>query len=157
MDLKTLKPSPGSHHRIKRIGRGIGSGHGKTSGRGHKGRGSRSGGNTPPGYEGGQMPLQRRIPKHGFHRLQANQADREQFAIVNLGALSIFTDGIEINPTSLAEKGLVRAGHKVKVLGDGNVGRGITVRAHAFSKAAREKIAAAGGSVELIQESSSNA
>jgi len=157
MDLKTLKPAPGSHHRIKRIGRGIGSGHGKTSGRGHKGRGSRSGGNTPPGYEGGQMPLQRRIPKHGFRRLQANQADREQFAIVNLGAFSIFADVAEINPTSLAEKGLVRAGHKVKVLGDGNVERRITVRAHAFSKAAREKIAAAGGSAELIQESSSNA
>ena len=157
MDLKTLKPAAGSHHRIKRIGRGIGSGHGKTSGRGHKGRGSRSGGNTPPGYEGGQMPLQRRIPKHGFTRLQANQADREQLAIVNLSALAIFDQGTEINPALLAEKGLVRVGHKVKVLANGEVGRSITVRAHAFSKAAREKIAAAGGSAELIQESSNNA
>ncbi len=157
MDLKTLKPAPGSHHRIKRIGRGIGSGHGKTAGRGHKGRGSRSGGNTPPGYEGGQMPLQRRIPKHGFRRLQANQADRERIEIVNLAALSIFGDGIEVNPAALVEKGLVKAGHKVKILADGELGRKITVRAHAFSKAARGKIAAAGGSAELIQESSSNA
>jgi len=157
MDLKTLKPAPGSHHRIKRIGRGIGSGHGKTAGRGHKGRGSRSGGNTPPGYEGGQMPLQRRIPKHGFRRLQANQDDRERIEIVNLAALSIFGDGTEVDPAALAEKGLVKAGHKVKILADGELGRKITVRAHAFSKAAREKIAAAGGSAELIQESSSNA
>src|SRR5208283_2738851 len=149
MDLKTLKPAPGSHHRIKRVGRGIGSGHGKTSGRGHKGRGSRSGGNTPPGYEGGQMPLQRRIPKHGFRRLQSNQDDREQIAIVNLGALSIFADAAEVNPEAMAEKGLVRAGHRVKILADGEIGRKITVRAHAFSKAAREKIAAAGGTAEL--------
>lgn len=103
------------------------------------------------------MPLQRRIPKHGFTRLQANQADREQLAIVNLSALAIFDQGTEINPALLAEKGLVRAGHKVKVLANGEVGRSITVRAHAFSKAAREKIAAAGGSAELIQESSNNA
>ena len=157
MDLKTLKPAPGSHHRIKRIGRGIGSGHGKTAGRGHKGRGSRSGGNTPPGYEGGQMPLQRRIPKHGFRRLQANQADRERIEIVNLAALAIFGDGTDVNPAALAEKGLVKMGHKVKILADGELGRKITVRAHAFSKAAREKIAAAGGSAELIQESGSNA
>jgi large subunit ribosomal protein L15 len=157
MDLKTLKPAPGSHHRIKRIGRGIGSGHGKTAGRGHKGRGSRSGGNTPPGYEGGQMPLQRRIPKHGFRRLQANQDDRERIAIINLAALAVFGDGAEVNPAVLAEKGLIKAGHKVKILADGELGRKITVRAHAFSKAAREKIAAAGGSAEIIQESSSNA
>ncbi|MGD0074658.1 MAG: 50S ribosomal protein L15 [Candidatus Binataceae bacterium] len=157
MDLKTLKPAPGSHHRIKRIGRGIGSGHGKTSGRGHKGRGSRSGGNTPPGYEGGQMPLQRRIPKHGFRRLQSNQADRDRIEIVNLAALAIFADGSEVNPATLAEKGLVKAGKKVKILAEGALGNKITVRAHAFSKAARDKISAAGGVAELIQESSSNA
>ncbi len=153
MDLKTLKPADGSHHRIKRVGRGIGSGHGKTSGRGHKGRGSRSGGNTHPKYEGGQMPLQRRIPKHGFRRLQATQDDRERIDVVNLSALVIFGEGVEVNPAALVEKGLVKAGRKVKVLGDGDPGRKMTVRAHAFSKAAREKIAAAGGSAELIQES----
>jgi len=103
------------------------------------------------------MPLQRRIPKDGFRRLQANQADRERIEIVNLAALSIFGDGSEVDPAALAEKGLVKAGHKVKILADGDLGRKITVRAHAFSKAAREKIAAAGGSAELIQESSSNA
>jgi len=151
MDLKTLKPADGSHHRIKRVGRGIGSGHGKTAGRGHKGRGSRSGGNTHPKYEGGQMPLQRRIPKHGFRRLQATQDDRERIEVVNLSALAIFGEGAEVNPAALAEKGLVKAGRKVKVLGDGEPGRKMTVRAHAFSKAAREKIAAAGGSAELIQ------
>ena len=153
MDLKTLKPADGSHHRIKRVGRGIGSGHGKTAGRGHKGRGSRSGGNTHPKYEGGQMPLQRRIPKHGFRRLQASQDDREQIEIVNLSSLAIFGEGVEVNPAVLAEKGLVKAGRKVKVLGDGEPGRKMTVRAHAFSKAARDKIAAAGGTAELIQES----
>jgi len=152
MDLKTLKPADGSHHRIKRVGRGIGSGHGKTAGRGHKGRGSRSGGNTHPKYEGGQMPLQRRIPKHGFRRLQATQDDRERIEIVNLSALAIFGEGAEVNPAGLTEKGLVKAGRKVKVLGDGEPGRKMTVRAHAFSKAAREKITAAGGSAELIQE-----
>jgi len=153
MDLKTLKPADGSHHRIKRVGRGIGSGHGKTAGRGHKGRGSRSGGNTHPKYEGGQMPLQRRIPKHGFRRLQASQDDREQIETVNLSSLAIFGEGVEVNPAVLAEKGLVKAGRKVKVLGDGEPGRKMTVRAHAFSKAARDKIAAAGGTAELIQES----
>ncbi len=153
MDLKTLKPADGSHHRIKRVGRGIGSGHGKTSGRGHKGRGSRSGGNTHPKYEGGQMPLQRRIPKHGFRRLQATQDDRERIDVVNLSALVIFGEGVEVNPAALVEKGLVKAGRKVKVLGDGDPGRKMIVRAHAFSKAAREKIAAVGGSAELIQGS----
>ena len=87
MNLKELKPAPGSTHRKKRIGRGIGSGHGKTAGRGHKGRGSRSGGNTPPTYEGGQMPLQRRIPKRGFRRLQRSAARREEFVQVNLRSL----------------------------------------------------------------------
>ncbi len=84
MDLKDLKPSPGSTHRKRRVGRGIGSGHGKTSGRGHKGLGARSHGNTPPSYEGGQMPLQRRLPKQGFRRTLKNQARRDEYAIVNL-------------------------------------------------------------------------
>src|SRR5271157_2841185 len=131
MDLSTLKPAPGSTKRIKRIGRGIGSGHGKTAGRGHKGRGSRSGGNTPPGYEGGQMPLQRRIPKRGFRRLQKAAARREEYAEVNLKRLDVFNEGDAIDPVLMADRRLVRAGLKVKILGDGELKGRLTVRAHA--------------------------
>jgi large subunit ribosomal protein L15 len=150
MNLSELKPAPGSTHKKKRIGRGIGSGHGKTAGRGHKGRGSRSGGNTPPAYEGGQMPLQRRIPKRGFRRLLKNAARRDQFAEVNIGRLAGFTDGEKVDPALMADRGLIAAGSKVKVLGDGELKSKITVCAHAFSKSAREKIVASGGNVELI-------
>ena len=150
MNLSELKPSPGSTHKKKRIGRGIGSGHGKTAGRGHKGRGSRSGGNTPPAYEGGQMPLQRRIPKRGFRRLLKNAARRDQFAEVNIGRLAGFIDGEKVDPAMMADRGLIAAGSKVKVLGDGELKSKITVYAHAFSKSAREKITASGGNVELI-------
>jgi large subunit ribosomal protein L15 len=150
MNLSELKPSPGSTHKKKRIGRGIGSGHGKTAGRGHKGRGSRSGGNTPPSYEGGQMPLQRRIPKRGFRRLLKNAARRDQFAEVNIGRLAGFTDGEKVDPALMADRGLIAAGSKVKVLGDGELKSKITVCAHAFSKTAREKIVASGGNAELI-------
>ncbi len=150
MDLSKLKPAPGSTRRIKRIGRGIGSGHGKTSGRGHKGLGSRSHGNTPPGYEGGQMPLKRRLPKHGFRRLQADTDNRERWQIVNLERLAVMAAGAAIDPDSMAQSGLVRKGSRVKVLGDGELKGGLTVRAHAFSKSALEKIAAAGGSAEVI-------
>jgi large subunit ribosomal protein L15 len=150
MNLSELKPAPGSTHKKKRIGRGIGSGHGKTAGRGHKGRGSRSGGNTPPAYEGGQMPLQRRIPKRGFRRLLKNAARRDEFAEVNIGRLAGFTDGEKVDPALMADRGLIAAGSKVKVLGDGELNSKITVCAHAFSKSAREKIVASGGNVELI-------
>jgi len=150
MNLKDIKPAAGSTHRKKRIGRGIGSGHGKTAGRGHKGRGSRSGGNTPPGYEGGQMPLLRRVPKRGFRRLQKNEAAREQYAEVNLGKLAGFAEGATIDPAVLVDRGLIRAGRKVKVLGGGELKIKLAVRAHAFSGSAREKIAAAGGSADLI-------
>jgi large subunit ribosomal protein L15 len=150
MNLSELKPAPGSTHKKKRIGRGIGSGHGKTAGRGHKGRGSRSGGNTPPAYEGGQMPLQRRIPKRGFRRLLKNAARRDEFAEVNIGRLAGFTDGEKVDPAVMADRGLIAAGSKVKVLGDGELKSKITVCAHAFSKSAREKIVASGGNVELI-------
>ena len=150
MNLSELKPAPGSTHKKKRIGRGIGSGRGKTAGRGHKGRGSRSGGNTPPAYEGGQMPLQRRIPKRGFRRLLKNAARRDQFAEVNIGRLAGFTDGEKVDPALMADRGLIAAGSKVKVLGDGELKSKITVSAHAFSKSAREKIVASGGNVELI-------
>jgi len=150
MDLSTLKPSPGSKRRRKRIGRGIGSGHGKTSGRGHKGKGSRTGGNTPPGYEGGQMPLKRRLPKRGFRRLPKNAARRERYAQVNLDRLAIFADGATIDPAAMAERGLVAQGRMVKVLGDGELKARLTIKAHAFSAGARAKIIAAGGSAELL-------
>jgi large subunit ribosomal protein L15 len=153
MKLNELKPSPGSVRPKKRIGRGIGSGHGKTAGRGHKGRGSRSGGNTPPGYEGGQMPLQRRLPKRGFRRLQKNAARRQQYTLINLRRLSVIPEGTTVDPPLLVERGLVRAGQKIKVLGDGALTLKLTVRAHAFSKTAQEKIQAAGGTVELIKDS----
>lgn len=150
MKLSDLHPAEGSTRRIKRLGRGIGSGHGKTAGRGHKGKGSRSGGNTPPGYEGGQMPLQRRIPKRGFRRLLVNERAREEFYCVNLRRLAIFEGGATVDPAAMAERGLVRAGKQVKVLGDGTLSGALTIRAHAFSKGALEKIAAAGGTAEVI-------
>jgi large subunit ribosomal protein L15 len=149
--LNELKPAAGAVRRKKRIGRGIGSGHGKTAGRGHKGRGSRSGGNTPPGYEGGQMPLQRRLPKRGFRRLQKNAARRDEFAEVNLKSLAGLAEGSAIDPEGLAERGIIRRGLKVKILGDGDMTGRLKVRAHAFSKGAREKIAAAGGVAEIIE------
>ncbi len=150
LDLSTLKPAAGSKRRRVRVGRGIGSGSGKTAGRGHKGRGSRSGGNTPPGYEGGQMPLKRRVPKRGFRRLQKAEARREEYAVVNLKRLAAL--GVDtVDPALLAERGMIRATDKVKVLGDGELGARMTVRAHAFSSSAREKIAAAGGVAELIE------
>jgi len=154
MKLNELKPSPGSVRPKKRVGRGIGSGNGKTAGRGHKGRGSRSGGNTPPGYEGGQMPLQRRLPKRGFRRLQKNEVRRQEYAAVNLRSLALFAEGATVDPGLLVERGLVKPGYKVKVLGDGDLVLKLVVRAHAFSKSAREKINARGGATELIEGSS---
>jgi len=151
MNLKDIKPAAGSTHRKKRIGRGIGTGHGKTAGRGHKGRGSRSGGNTPVRYEGGQMPLSRRIPKRGFRRLQKNEQARERFTEVNLSKLVGFAEGETIDPAVLVDRGLVRAGRKIKVLGGGDLKIKLSIRAHAFSGNAREKIAAAGGSADLIE------
>src|SRR5271170_4526324 len=142
MDLKDLKPSPGSTHRKRRVGRGIGSGHGKTAGRGHKGLGARSHGNTPPSYEGGQMPLQRRLPKQGFRRTLKNQA-----------RLGDFEEGVTIDAAALVARGLVPAGRKVKVLGDGELKSKIKVRADAFSKSALDKIAAQGGFAELVKPS----
>jgi|SRR5580658_210517 large subunit ribosomal protein L15 len=153
MKLSDLKPAPGSTHRKRRVGRGIGSGHGKTAGRGHKGLGSRSHGNTPPGYEGGQMPLERRIPKSGFRRLQRNQLRRERYAEVNLSRLDGFDDGATVDAATLIARGIIRAGSKVKILGDGELKLKLNVRADAFSKSARDKIAAAGGTAELVAAS----
>jgi large subunit ribosomal protein L15 len=145
MDLGHLHPAPGSRRAPKRVGRGPGSGQGKTAGRGHKGRLSRSGGNTPPGYEGGQMPLQRRLPKRGFRPVS-----RVAYAIVNLKQLAVFPAGSMVGPAELRARGLVRGRHPVKCLGDGTLPHALTVRAHAFSKRAQELIAAAGGSAEVL-------
>ena len=146
MDLSNLSPAPGSRKSRKRIGRGPGSGHGKTSGRGHKGRGARSGGNTHPRFEGGQMPLQRRLPKRGFRN-----PFRREFSVVNLRRLeAAFDGGAVVDAVTLAARGLVRAGRPIKVLGQGELTKPLTVKAHAFSASAQARITAAGGSVEVI-------
>jgi len=145
MRLKDLKPAPGSNKKRKRVGRGDGSGHGKTSCRGHKGQGARSGGNVQPGFEGGQMPLQRRLPKRGFHNIF-----RVQMAVVNLNQLESLAGG-EITPENLAQHGLIGGkNRRVKILGEGSLSKALTVRAHGFSATAKRKIEAAGGKAELI-------
>ena len=147
MDLGTLSPAPGARKKSKRVGRGPGSGWGKTAGRGHKGRGARAGGNTPPGYEGGQMPLQRRLPKRGFRN-----PFRHQFSVVNLQQLEAFFEAeAAIDPTVLAERRLVRRRQKVKVLGKGKLTKALNVKAHAFSEKAKASITAAGGNAEVIE------
>ena len=141
-----LAPAAGATKRRKRVGRGVGSGHGKTSCRGGKGQTARSGGSIRPGFEGGQMPLQRRLPKRGFHN-----PFRTAYEVVNVGQLEAFDAGSQVDPAALRAKRLVRRGAApVKVLADGEVTRGLTVRAHAVSAAARRKIEAAGGTVDLI-------
>jgi large subunit ribosomal protein L15 len=146
MDLSHLRPAAGATKKSKRIGRGPGSGHGKTSGKGHKGKGSRSGGNTPPGYEGGQMPLSRRLPKFGFRNLF-----REEFSIVNIGSLERFEGGSIIDSDMLVKVGLVKNNKKkIKILADGTLTKSLTVKAQAFSKQAQEKITASGGTVEVV-------
>ena len=152
MNLSDLKPAKGSTKKHVRVGRGIGSGLGKTSGRGHKGKGARTGGNTPPTYEGGQMPLQRRIPKRGFRRLQQNKKRREEFTIVNLKQLADFADGATVDGAALIARNLAKPGFKIKVLGDVELTIKLNVRADAFSESARNKIAQAGGTAELIQQ-----
>lgn len=143
MKLHDLSPAPGSRRPRKRIGRGPGSGTGKTAGRGHKGQRSRSGFSQRLGFEGGQMPLIRRVPKRGFTNLF-----RVTYTAINLRQLESF-DG-EVTVEALVEKGLVRPGDRVKVLADGEIGKALTIKAHKFSRAAREKIEAAGGSCEEL-------
>jgi len=145
MDLHDLNPQPGSVRNRRRVGRGPGSGNGKTAGRGHKGRGSRSGGNTPPGYEGGQMPLQRRVPKRGFRPV-----DRETYLIVNLAQLAAFPAGSVVDADALRAKRIVRGRGPVKCLGRGTVAYALTVKVDAFSASAREAITAAGGTAEVV-------
>ena len=152
MRLNELSPAPGSRRSRKRLGRGTGSGYGKTSGRGHKGAGARSGSGAHTTYEGGQMPLQRRLPRlKGMARGPHTVARPKNFAPVNLGELSELS-GDEIGIEKLKAAGVVRKKEEmVKILGDGEIGRAVTVRAHAFSRSAREKIEAAGGSVEVLE------
>jgi large subunit ribosomal protein L15 len=147
MELHTLKPAPGATHRRKRVGRGPGSGNGKTAGRGSKGQGSRSGTRQKRGFEGGQMPLHRRIPKRGFN----NAIFRREYAAINVGQLSAFKTGSTVTPEELVRQGLIKkAVNGVKILADGDLKIALAVRAHKFSARAVKKIKAAGGSVEVI-------
>ncbi|CDZ99493.1 50S ribosomal protein L15 [Lysinibacillus sp. BF-4] len=146
MKLHELKPSEGSRKVRNRVGRGIGSGNGKTAGKGHKGQNARSGGGVRPGFEGGQNPLYRRLPKRGFTNI-----NRKEYAIVNLDTLNRFEDGAEVTPTALVETGIVSkelAG--IKVLGNGTLTKKLTVKAHKFSASAKEAIENAGGQTEVI-------
>jgi len=145
MILSDLSPMPGSKKKPKRVGRGIGSGHGKTSCRGHKGQKARSGGKIKPGFEGGQMPLSRRLPKRGFKNIFS-----KEYAIVNLKDL----DRLEtvVTPETLLENGFIKdIKDGVKILGEGEIKKPLTVKAHAFSSSAKDKILKAGGSVEILQ------
>ncbi len=146
MDLSNLKPAPGSTKNKKRIGRGPGSGTGKQAGKGHKGQNSRSGGGVKPGFEGGQMPLQRRIPKRGFV-----SRSKKIYNLVNLRDLENFDSGSVVDLELYGKSGLV-VGMKdgIKILADGELTKALTVYAHKFSKAAVEKIEAAGGKVEVL-------
>lgn len=146
MRIEDLRPAAGSRKRTKRVGRGFGSGLGKTSGKGHKGQKARSGGNTGNGFEGGQMPLQRRLPKRGFK----NRFGIE-YAVVNLDKINGLKEHNEITPELLLEKRVVRdIKDGIKILGGGKIERAVTVKATAFSASATEKIAAAGGRTEVI-------
>jgi large subunit ribosomal protein L15 len=146
MKLHELSPAPGSRKKAVRVGRGLGSGLGKTCGRGQKGQNSRSGGGTRPGFEGGQRPLYLRLPKRGFH----NKFGKD-FVAINVKALNVFEDGETVDPVALIERGLTKnLRDGVRILGDGELFKALTVKAMGFSKSAREKIEAAGGKVEVI-------
>jgi large subunit ribosomal protein L15 len=144
MKLHDLSPAKGSKRPKKRIGRGPGSGHGKTAGRGHKGQRSRSGFSQRAGFEGGQMPLVRRVPKRGFTNIF-----KQEYQVVNVARLADFEG--EVNPENLVERGVVRSGMPVKVLGNGEISIALKVKAHKFSATARAKIETAGGSCEVLE------
>jgi large subunit ribosomal protein L15 len=146
MQIHDLSPVKGSTHVDKRKGRGHGTGNGKTAGRGHKGQKARSGGGTRVGFEGGQMPLARRVPKRGFNNIFAKPME-----IINLSALNLFEDGEIVTADALLAKGILsKCEYGYKVLGNGNVTKKVTVQANAFSQAAKEAIEAAGGKAEVI-------
>lgn len=148
MKLHELKPAEGSKHALKRKGRGPGSGLGKTAGKGHKGQKARSGGGKGPGFEGGQTPIQRRLPKRGF----SNHRFKTTYSIIGLDALERFDANTVITPELLMEAGLVKQVENggIKVLNNGELTKALTVKLNAFSQGAKEKIEAAGGSVEVI-------
>jgi len=150
MKLHAMSPAKGSKHSKKRVGRGPGSGIGKTSGKGEKGQRSRTGYQGRLGFEGGQMPLVRRVPKRGFTNIW-----KTEYSIINLATLADLAEAAQaslaVTPEALVELGLVRKGERVKVLGDGEIGKALKVTAHKFSKSARAKIEAAGGSCEELR------
>ena len=146
MKLHDMKPAEGARKQRKRVGRGTGSGHGKTSGRGHDGQNARSGGGVRLGFEGGQIPLFQRLPKRGFTNI-----NRKEYAIVNLETLNRFDDGTEVTPELLIESGIVsNAKSGIKILGNGTLDKKITVKAHKFSASAKEAIEKAGGQTEVV-------
>ena len=146
MKLHELSPVPGSNSKAYRKGRGNGSGNGKTAGRGQKGQWARSGGGVRVGFEGGQMPLARRIPKRGFHNIFAKPLEA-----INVSALEKFEDGAEVGAAELLEAGVLsKCEYGVKILGNGSITKKLTVRANAFSASAKEKIEAAGGKAEVV-------
>ena len=146
MKLHELQPAAGSRKVRNRVGRGTSSGNGKTSGRGQKGQKARSGGGVRPGFEGGQTPLFRRLPKRGFTNINA-----KEYALVNLDALNVFEDGTEVTPVVLVEAGIVKAEKSgIKILGKGELTKKLTVKAAKFSKSAEAAITAKGGSIEVI-------
>jgi large subunit ribosomal protein L15 len=146
MRLHQLKPAKGATKNRKRIGRGVGSGWGKTAGRGNKGHNSRSGGGVRPGYEGGQMPLHRRLPKRGFTNIF-----KKEWAIINVRDLVRFESGSVVDEIALVRSGLVKGPRDgIKLLGQGDIGTALTVKINAISASAKEKIEAAGGTVEVI-------
>ncbi len=149
MHLHELAPTPGARKERKRLGRGLGSGLGKTAGKGHKGQNARAGGGVRPGFEGGQMPLTRRLPKRGF----SNEPFRVRYAVVNIEALERFDAGTVVTPELLEETRVCKGAEKgLKVLGTGDITKALTVRAHQVSETAKKKIEAAGGKVEIIGE-----
>ena len=146
MELNTIKPAIGATKNRKRIGRGAGSGHGKTATKGHKGQKARSGGSIKAGFEGGQMPMQRRLPKRGF-----NSLNKKEYAIVNLGQLEVFDSGTTVDMEQLLKSGLIKKVlDGIKILATGELTKALSVKAHKFSAAASDKIVAAGGSIEEI-------
>lgn len=146
MNLNELKPADGARKDKVRVGRGTGSGCGKTSGRGHKGQKSRSGGGVRPGFEGGQMPIYRRLPKRGFTNIWRND-----FAVVNVATLNVFDDGDVVDAVALVEAGILKnVLDGVRILGSGELSKKLTVKAQGFSKSAIAKIQAAGGSIEVL-------
>jgi|SRR5208283_3610167 len=147
MKIENLSPAPGSKKKAKRIGRGMGSGHGKTATKGHKGQKARSGGNKGPAFEGGQTPLQRRVPKRGF----TNSPFKKEYAIINLDDIAKLADIDTVTPEILIKLKIIRElKDGLKVLGDGNITRPVMIKAHAFSASAVSKIAAAGGKSEVL-------